>query len=194
MLKFCGIDNSHFGEKPSNPPKESQLDAPSISSYSSNYNHTVFITKNGVAMAAGDNRKLLISGSLPKEKIYKFTKFDIKDPDGQTYQPISCHCGEHFTLFLLKDPNNNERNILAYKRDKEISDFPIFLRNDSLNPVALFGGLYNAAAIDDKGSVIFLKQPDDNSYTEIIASHLPDGEKAVCIHAQFNWQIIYFCG
>lgn len=181
MLKFCGIDHSQFGEKPSNPPKRSKLDASSISSYSSHYFQTVFITKNGVAMAAGDNQKALISESLPRQVIADFTKFDIKDKEGHIYQPVSAYCGEHFTLYLVLDPNDDKKNILAYKNDKVDCEFTVFLKGDNLNPIALFGGLHNAAAIDDKGAVIFLFELSRNLYTEIIASHLLNGEKAVSV-------------
>lgn len=62
------------------------------------------------------------------------------------------------------------------------TDLPLFLKTGDSNPVSLFVGSYNAAAVDDKGSVLFIPAWLKNSpETEIEASTLPGDEKAMCV-------------
>ena len=188
MIKFCGVDNSQFGGKPTNPPAISSLDASSISSYSSAYYQTVAITKDGAVLAAGDNRKGLIFCSLPKQKFTQFTKFDIKDEIGCTYRPISALCGEHYTLYLVSSTSGSNKRSIIFSSDSLNNTNPFFIEiPDSANPVALFGGLYTAAAIDDKGSVVFMPKLTKNYSSIFKETALPDNEEALSVACGTNF-------
>lgn len=80
--------------------------------------------------------------------------------------------------------SENNKIYLIYNSDKIKSRFPIFLNIGSRIPIALFGGRTNAAAIDSKGSIIFIPYTAYNSqnYHKVLffeSFSLPNGEKTI---------------
>ena len=167
MLKVCGENNyNHLGSTSNNafnffriinPAVESTLEAPKIISYSANLNHSVVITSDGFAMGAGDNKNNQITPSLPSIPISEFMKFEIKDEEGRSWQPISAICGRQYTLYLVS-LIGEENNImhLIYSHSEIYRKYPLFLNTGSFNPISIYGGTFNAAAIGDNGSIIFI--------------------------------------
>ncbi|KAK8840455.1 hypothetical protein M9Y10_030660 [Tritrichomonas musculus] len=191
MLHICGSnDHSQLDEKSNNkdlqyrlniisPFQKSQLDAPSISSYSSYYHHTVAITKDGEVLASGNNKEGQIIGSLPKEDIKKFTKFNIKNDDDQLFYPISAVCGYNYTLYLVSASKESDKNTLAFMYPDKNRKNPLFLNIGESNPVSLFGGFSSAASIDSEGSIIFVTLSSELNQFE--RNRLPGNDDAVCV-------------
>lgn len=193
MLKVCGInDSSELGEESNNktvkrfsaiiPPIQSHLDAQTILSLSIGQEKSVVVTQDGVIQGVGNNCDGQISRSLPQYIIDEYKQFEIKDGDDNLYIPISVVCGDYHTLYLVSNPDNI-RNYLALCHSERKESFPLFLDTKNLNPVALFGGCKNAAAIDSDGSIIIVlcqlikTQPD----SMVHITTLPDNEKAVSV-------------
>lgn len=193
MLKLSGNNKySQLGEKSNNkgvngslsiyPPINSHLDISSIAAYSTYWYHTVVITSNGEAYAAGDNSECQIIGSLPQRKLSKFTKFDIKDNEHHAWYPLSAVCGANYTLYLVSTTKKSDQTLLAYSHKYIKTEFPLFLNIGHSTPVSIFGGYSNAAAIDSDGNIIFIPESIvESPTTQIKAIHLPDGEKTVSI-------------
>lgn len=192
MLKICGENNyNHLGSTSNNafnffriinPAVDSTLDASKIISYSANLSHSVVITNDGFAMGAGDNKNGQISPSLPNIPICEFMKFEIKDEEGRLWHPISAFCGRQYTLYLVSLVGQEEENMnhLVYCHSEIYRKYPLFLNTGSLNPIAIFGGTYNAAAIDDNGSIIFIgKSTFENINKPLKITNLPDGKIAI---------------
>ena len=165
MIKSCGC-NDHFqlcikpnkkskGGYPCNsPPSILDVDASSVSSFSSCAYHSVMITLSGEILAIGNNSDGRISGSLPKKELAEFTKYELKDSKNRHCIPISAVCGEYYTLYLVTIKGTN-KNYLAYSSSQIKSEYPVMLDIGNKNPIALYGGyFYNAAAIDTEGSAI----------------------------------------
>ena len=86
-------------------------------------------------------------------------KFEIKDEEGRLWLPISAICGLQYTLYLVSLVGQDE-NIaqLVYSHSQLNQKYPLFLKTGSFNPIAIFGGTYNASAINDNGSIIFINK------------------------------------
>lgn len=192
MLQFCGLykfqfdqksnHKNSFGNPINSPPMNSTFNASSILSFSSYYLQTILITNDGSMMAIGNNTKGIINGSFPREIIQNFTKFEIKNQEGKPLFPISAVCGESYSLYLLSTSKESRKTYLAYTYSGLKSDSPIFLNIGDVNPIALFGGFSHSAAIDDKGSIIFIPKSIFKMPTALIEStSLPNDEKAVSI-------------
>lgn len=195
MIKVCGTNEFHQLGVTSNtkndddddsvsPPVELQLDPSSILSFSSYNDHTVIITCDGVLHAIGNNEDGRIGGTLPKETLEKFTEYSIADKDGRTLVPVSAVCGFLYTLYLLTNPESKDQPQLVYLYADSPSNAPLFLNIGNRQPVSLFGGYENSAAIDSQGAIIFI--PDYESSFESFnslfePSFLPDDQKAVNI-------------
>lgn len=54
-----------------NPPIKFHINPSLISSFSTNFEQTVWITHEGKSYVTGDNRNGIISGSLPKKKYFQ---------------------------------------------------------------------------------------------------------------------------
>lgn len=188
-LLLCGLNHfSQLGEKSNcrsgngdfeviNPPVESSLPVSSLLSYSAYGFHSVAITKNGESFGVGNNLDGRIIGSLAKKVITKFTKFDIKDSQGKLLRPISAICCYDFTLYLI---SSSTKNLLAYSYSKIETDFPVILNTEDFNPIALFGGEYNAAVIDSDGAIIYIPYQLRNfTESKLKRIFLPGGGKAV---------------
>lgn len=153
---------------------------PPISSYSCDLSHTVMITTNNDIYGLGRNTKLEIIGSLPKTELTEFTRFYIKDEEGQIIHPISAFCNDCSTLYLVSKTKDSNKKFLAYSGHYINTEHPYFYDMNNLNPVALFGcnGSYYYSAIDDKGSVILIPYFSLSYEYKLEATYLPDGEKA----------------
>ncbi|KAK8892675.1 E3 ISG15--protein ligase herc5 [Tritrichomonas musculus] len=192
MIRLCGYNEFHqLGEDSNNqstyktpvvcPSIQSNLNVSSIISYYVYGSHSIIITRNGIIYAIGDNRDGRIICSLPKEILDHYTEFTIKDIEGCTYVPISAVCGKFFTLYLVSNPNSRDRRqlVLSYKNIQQSS--PLFLNIGDFNPTAIYGGYFNAAAVDSEGSIIFIdfKKIQFSQTAKIDSKSLPSNEKAV---------------
>lgn len=192
IILTCGYNTYHqLGAKSNNrsrdgtpiinPPAHLHLDASSILSYSTYFDHTVFITRSNEVLAIGDNRCGEISPTLPKRIHRQFTKFELKNNQGQLFKPTSVVCGESYTLYIVTNKAGNSKQQLAYCSHSK-SDFPLFLTTGNSKIVSIFGGCTNSAAIDTDGSIYFISYTFKNSMgSQIEGSRLPGSEKAVSV-------------
>lgn len=215
MIEVCGTNEffqlnetsntENSDDDPSiNPPVKLNLDPSQISSYSSYNNHTVLITLDGIVKAVGDNEDGKIGGTLQKEVHNHFTEFSIKDDQERVLTPSSSVCGYLYTLYKVSIPECDNKWQLAYFYSDTDMKQTLLLKTGSLNPISLFGGYENSAAIDTEGSIIFI--PDYETSSEIFSSQfepsfLPENEKAVkvCCCDNFIFALsstgrVYFSG
>lgn len=192
MIEVCGTNEffqlgeasntKNYDDDPSiSPPIKLNIDPANVSSYSIFNEHAVMITKEGIVQAIGNNEDGKVGGTLPKETLQQFTKFEIKDDKGQLFTPISSACGYLYTLYLVTLPKSDKYQLVYFYSDME-STKPLFLKIGELNPISLYGGYENSAAIDQTGSIIFI--PDYDTFPELFekkfeATFLPENEKAV---------------
>ena len=166
------------------PPMPSKFTVSSISSYSTYYNKTIIVTKDGLSYIIGDNTKYQISYSFANKIFDQFTPFEFRSKDNSPCNILSAVCGTNYILYLVTELENNTKNQLAFSHTKiNNQSFPIFLNIGSFNPVSLFGGDSDCAAIDSNGSIIYINESllKKLQTTEICPVFLPDGEKAVSI-------------
>lgn len=192
MIEVCGTNEffqlgeasntKNNDDDPSiSPPIKLNIDPTDILSYSIFNEHAVMITKEGIAQAIGNNEDGKVGGTLPKETLQQFTKFEIKDEQGHLYTPISSVCGYLYTLYLVTLPESGDYHLVYFYSDMGTPK-PLFLKIGELMPISLFGGYENSAAIDQNGSIIFI--PDYDTFPELFekkfeATFLPENEKAV---------------
>lgn len=194
MLIMCGRNKfSQLGEESNNknmngdqiicPFINSKYDCSLISSYSTYEDRTIVITKNGELLALGNNTDRLISQLLPNRILKNFTKFGIGGKDEPNFYPISAVCGSKYLLYLLSESkeNTSKRRLFYTNIGKSyISKKSLFLDIGNSNPVSLFGGHSNAAAISEDGSVIFI----NDSHVEV--NSLPGEDKATSVACCVN--------
>lgn len=193
-LALSGInEHSQLGIKSNNkdlidenpcvsPPADSNFDVSLISSFSFYCNHTIIITTGGEIFASGDNSECQIIGSLPKRDLTEFTKFEIKDKNGTTFYPISAVCGTNYTVYLVSLTKNSNECQLAISYQNIKTSYPHFLNHTNKQILSLFGGDFNAAAIDSEGSIIFIPRSISTSDSEKLEiSRLPSNEEAVSV-------------
>lgn len=107
----------------------------------------------------------------------KFTKISIYN-----HNIISAVCGSDYTLYLVAYSDGLRHCIyMAQKRDiKETT----FVNIGDSNPVAIFGGHYNAAFIDDTGKITYIPcyYMVEHYYGEDLKPFsLPDNKKAIMV-------------
>ena len=180
---------NQLGEKPNNknedgtpvisPPLNLSLDSSSLLSYSVYCDHSVLVTRGGSLLGIGDNSDGRISSSLTKTEISQFTEFSIKDDSGRQLAPISAVCSQCGTLYMFSKISGDGRQLVYCDKDIKGGD-PVFLDIGDEEPVSLFGGCLYAAAISDKGEVIFINRyaVKNSPNSRIAAVSLPEGEKA----------------
>ena len=127
----------------------------------------------------GCNRSGRISNSFPN-KTDQFVEFSIKDPQSRSLSPLSAACGCHCTLYMFSVINTSDKQ-LVFCDDDLNQVAPVFLKSEDHDPVALFSGCDNFAAIGSEGEVIFIKRESVKTSSLITAVSLPDGEKASSI-------------
>lgn len=195
MLKVCGKNEySQLGEGSNNevkdlfgqdsiisPPLESHLDISSILSFSVYLYYSILITRDGKMQAIGSNSNGEISKSINQTKLVHYTNFEIKDSQGRICTPISALCGFKYSLYIISTPDNRTR--LVYSYDFINEQYPLFLNIGDSNPISIFGGENNSAAIDTKGRIIFIpyKLISESPNTQLKAISLPGGIKAVSV-------------
>lgn len=162
------------------PPVDSNLKISSLLSYSVYCDHSVWVTKKGKARGIGDNSGGRIHGSLPKEKISKWTEFEIKDKQENQYDIQSAVCGLYYTLYLVKSNNGSDETKLAYVFYNKNGGMPLFLDTGDKLPVALFGGYKISASINNDGSVsVVNKTVFDSHANSPLITMLPNNERAI---------------
>lgn len=162
------------------PPVDSNLDFKKILSYSMFSYHASWVTEDGHAYGIGDNIDKQISDSFPKQFIKEPTEVKIHDKDGKEYIPISSVCGRFYSLYIVKSPDDDQLH-LAYIHSQN-NGVPIFVNINGQNPVAIYGGMTNSAAITEEGSIVMLNKSIVESKNEITKVYtLPDEEKPIYI-------------
>lgn len=192
-LEVCGQNNKYSIGENSNftnqcgdpticPPLNLNFNISSIVSYSTHIDKTVFVTEEGVAYGIGDNQNGSISFSLPLQIIDHFTKIKLKDDEGQILTPISAVCGEYYTLYLVSGNCKSGLNRLIYSNADFQTKSTAILNTGGKNPVSLFGGIFQCAAIDSEGAILFIHESLCNKPTKQLEQFfLPEGEKAVSV-------------
>ena len=138
----------------------------------------------------GNNTYSRLSNSFKKETS-RFTEFSIKDKKGHKLTPISIVCCFYGTLYMVQKGNDNGRQLVFCDSHVKKGEF-IFLDIGDSKPVSLFGGCYHAAAICDKGEIIFINHDAliDSPDLPIEATFLPDGEKASMIACLSDFVVV----
>ena len=191
MLIENANSESEEGSPIVNPPLDSILDTSSYLSFSFYNSRGVIISNENLLLAFGSNEDGRISSACPKIEMNHLTEFTIKSRNGHSLLPISAVCCTFGTLYLFSKNNRRHSMQLVYC-DKKINEgTPIYLDIGNSNPLALFGGDHNMAAICSEGEIIFInrdfliKSPE----AKIEVVWLPDGEKAssvaCCYHNVF---------
>lgn len=196
MIKVCGNNYNILGGYRNNPisfPMNSQLDGPSILSYHDFNTYSIVITRNGSLKAIGNNYSGEIYGSLPRQQLTNYTEFQIQDRQGTVYSPISALVAYTGSFFIVADPNNSEKKLLAYYLNSNNDAYPRFIDFGDRNHIALFG--CGCAVIDSEGAIIFIDYGYYNmclgEYCYIFKNSiepvsLPNQEKAIKI-TNFNY-------
>ncbi|KAK8843106.1 hypothetical protein M9Y10_025297 [Tritrichomonas musculus] len=162
------------------PPLSSKIDVSNLFSYSVYYHHASWVTKDGKGYAIGDNSYRAILGSLPKSKLETATEIDMKDRRGIQCKFISILCGDGYTLYLISRTDGIKE--LAYVYESKNKGEPFFVNIETRQPVSLYGGYYNSAAIDTEGAIIPITESlFDSPLNPVKAVTLPGGEKAVSV-------------
>lgn len=190
MIQACG-SNGFFqlGVKSNNkspggvpvccPPINLNLDPSTISSFSNYSGHTVYTTFDGKAFGIGCNEDGRISKSLELDVLNKFTIIDLGD---EKCHAISAVCGELYTLYLV---SIDGENILLYSSYNTQLKYPVLLdiEKSVTKVTSLYGGCVNAAAIDDKGSILFIGSSAEELERKTLEKSILPGsdEKAVCV-------------
>lgn len=160
-------------------PEDINIDFSSILCFTIFYSNIVIITKDCTAFVMGFNRYREISVLLPKE-IEKLTRLDIIDKNGKLWYPVSAICGDEYTLYMVSDVPNGFNKRLVYSARNIKGKYPTFLKIEKSNPIALFGGYENSAAIDTDGSIIYIPFSTRKRPKKVIKrKFLPNGEKAL---------------
>ena len=190
ILKTSGLNNyNQVGHTSNNksgkypiicPPLSSKIVVSNLISYSVYYHHASWVTKDGQGYAIGDNSYGAILGSLPKSKLETATEIDMKDSRGIQCKFISILCGHYYTLYLISRTDGIRE--LAYVYESKNDSEPLFLNIENRQPVSLYGGYSNSAAIDTEGAIIAItKSLFDSPLNPVKAATLPGGEKAVSV-------------
>lgn len=190
MIQACG-SNCYFqlgtksnnkdeqGEPIVSPPVQVPISSNQLSSYTVYSGFSIIITQKQELKAVGDNKDGRIGGSLPRDIIPEYTTYELEDSKGRLYTPISAVCGENYALYLVKNPDDPDKNLILYPRRNSESSIPEVLNIGDSNPVSLYGGHVNAAAIDSEGRIIFISGKSlKSSNFSFVPQQLSNGEKA----------------
>ena len=172
-------NNKNFSNTPIiSPALQSHLDAKSLLSLSTYSAHSVNINQDGQAFAVGDNSDCRICATLPKTALKTDTEINLTNRKSHTVKFISAVCGEFYTLYLVKDDENeNVQLAFSYKDQK---DGPLFIDTGMHIPAALFGGAKTSAAITiDRGIIIITENIYQTQNTHLETAFLPNNDKAI---------------
>lgn len=132
-----------------------EIDTYSLLSLSIYYDDAIYINKDYRIFAKGDNEKFEIDKSLPNQNLENFTEYEIKDENGCIYFPISAQYLGTSILYMVSEVKKGFKTKLAYHY-KEQNPSIVFLNIGDSNPVAIYGGDDNYAAIDMEGAIIYI--------------------------------------
>lgn len=192
MLKVCGsndylqlVENSNnksnHGSSIIFPPIDLRIDLSNILSFSVYHEHSIWITRDGLAHTIGDNSSGQICRSINKENLKKVKIFSINSKGKQPYKLISAVCGASYTLYLAL-PSGGKCNQLLYNSKRQEDDQPLLLNIENRNPIGLFGGRATCAAIDSEGKILFISKKILNSPKAVINPiSLPNNEKSIYV-------------
>lgn len=183
---FCQINDDLSKKNSKNesivyPIYNSPLKVSSLLSYSICYDHSVCITKEGTVQAVGDNSHHQIWDSLPRQVINGWKEFEIQDVYGRSYSPLSVVCGSNYTLYMARKQEDDKSLYLIISYSDKNNGLPLFLNLNGRVPVAIFGGLTSAAAIDEEGSIIIINENIFKDQNIPLFGSLPECEKAISI-------------
>ncbi|KAK8896155.1 hypothetical protein M9Y10_014049 [Tritrichomonas musculus] len=139
------------------PPRKSNLDISSLLSFSTAHNHSVWVDTNFNAHSS-----------------YNY-QIDVKNNDNQPCKFVSAVCANNYTLYLVKYPGQNDKFQLLYEQNYRIYHF---LNIGDRNPIALYGGYHNSAAIDSEGAILLFTRYDTALIKPVF---LPNNDKAISI-------------
>lgn len=184
-FEICGYNYNHYICEISNndvyPPVKSKFNTSSILSYSLEFRKSVVVIADGIVYVIGNfyDRSML----TPNYKTFdNFTKIDIKDCDGQPFTAISAGGGCGYTLYIASKGAANNNNYLLYSHYLINSKYPTILNTKDHNPIALFTGHENCAAISSDGAILHIHESICEFPTRPIEPiYLPDSEIATSI-------------
>lgn len=155
--------------------QKTHLNVGLLNSYSTYYDQSTWILKNGQAYAVGDNRNGKICHNLSKKVLDKETEIIIKDKNGDPFKFLSAVCGYKYTLYLVMSEASTSSSQLLY-----IKKNPLFLSINSHGSIFLYGGRDTAVAIDSEGGIFIIPQSiSDSPAVKIEPIFMPDNEKPV---------------
>lgn len=167
-----------------NTPTKNRIDPKSIISFSTYYNHSVWITKENVAFGIGDNREFQFD-PCSKKSIYttpRKVKFLNEMFEGSIF--ISAVCGESYTLYLTESNNETEYRSIIHFVDK---NFPDNQTTFKLKKNAyIYGGNYYPAIITDD-NVLYIVNVD----TYKLDKPLNDKVQDIALCANFALVLTY---
>lgn len=146
-------------------------DPSTFSSFTINYQHTVYITNDGKAYVAGNNENGRISGSLPRKIIPEDTELYLEDQKGKPCKFISVVSGSNYTLYLVSDESSTNFQLVycnGYNKQN-----PLFLNIGNRTPLGIFGGYETAGMIDTEGGITIITK------SIFITKFLPNEDKPV---------------
>ena len=152
----CVSNNNSNGDSFINPARNFHVDHSTLLSFSTNYDHTAWVTLNGRCYLIGDNDEGKISGLLPKKRFMSDTEFTLQNDRGQPLKFLSVICGDYYTLYLVTETTSST-NYLVYCYFKHKPN-PLFVNIGNRQPIALFGGEEISCAVDSDGGVILIKE------------------------------------
>lgn len=94
--------------------QKTHLNVGLLNSYSTYYDQSTWILKNGQAYAVGDNRDGKICHNLSKKVLDKETEIIIKDKNGDPFKFLSAVCGYKYTLYLVMSEASTSSSQLLY--------------------------------------------------------------------------------
>lgn len=194
MIKVCGANSFlQLGQDSNNktsddepvicPSVTSNLDINSISSITSYNNATIVIYDSNRSEYSGSNStKTVFRPNLSAPVNCINNPFCLKISTMNSFDNINAVCGTFYTLYIVKE-KNKKSNSLVYSSSKDgTSRFASVLKIGDFDPIALYGGSSNSAAIDSKGSIIFVPSLISRSiHSQLRPRVLPDDEKAVYV-------------
>lgn len=194
MIKVCGCNNyGQLGEKSNNhspggfpaisPLHRMSLAPTTLSSISFYCDHTVIITGDTKsAKSIGYNEDCRASCSIPRQVFSEFIDIPLQDCKGHKCIPISAVCGEFYTLYMVLIPEVDAKHHLLFSFDGLNGHFPLFLNIGDSNPVGLFGGRLNSAAIESNVGILYVSELQyDSPNLAIKVTFLPGGDKTVSV-------------
>lgn len=123
------------------PPVNLSIDPSSLLSHSVYGSHSIVVTRSGSLRGVGSNSSGEISSLLEKKTITQFTKFVMKDENGQTLTPVSAVCTSNGTLYMFTKSCGKGRQLVLCDFEKKQAAPSIFQRFQNFRGKKSFGYL-----------------------------------------------------